>query len=117
MFHDDCLAACASWIANTRSLWAQLHVGPPGDIGELAGAVEPQRVATRWVAGGPTLTSIDVLRWERVRGVPGYPQRITHLSFWTEPENGQCWLTTPLTPILVPHNATLEIPAGIKARL
>lgn len=118
MIHEPLYAWAARQIAGTQELWAQLHIGDPGDGGLLGGAVEDRRQPTGWLAGDiAVLTSVQLLRWDNVKGIPGYPQRITHLSFWTAPSDGECWLSSPVTPINVPHGATLEIPPGIRVRL
>lgn len=118
MICDAFYAWVARQVAAVGESWVQLHIGDPGDDGILAGAVDGRRMATTWMADAATLTSTRVLRWDNVQGIPGYPQRVTHLSFWTAPQDGACWFTTPLTaPVNVPHGATLEIPAGIKVPL
>lgn len=94
--------------------WCQLHVADPGPDGMLGGAVERSRREIRWGRlEGSRVFSQNPLMWDRVAGVPGFPQTICYLSVWSAPEGGMCWMRTPVVPVRVPHEASLEIPAGI----
>jgi len=110
---DFYMVALDSWLAAWPA-WAQLHVSDPGPRGELGGAVERRRVQVRWERTGPLeARSTNTLLWSEVAGIPGYPQRYTHLSLWSAAEGGMCWSYAQMQPMIVPHLATFEVPAGI----
>lgn len=99
---------------HTTSSWAQLHTGDPGCDGLLSGAIDRRRMGVSWsTATATALVATNALVWNQVQGIPGFPQTITHVSIWSGPEDGMCWAVVPLTPVTVPHLATLEIPIGL----
>lgn len=109
-FHAVALDA---WLASWPS-WAQLHIADPGPRGEMGGAVESRRMEVRWRRTAPTVvTSTNPLVWSEVQGIPGYPQRYTHLSLWSAPQGGMLWSYGRMEPMIVPHLSTFEIPPGI----
>jgi hypothetical protein len=102
----------------TTSAWAQLHAGDPGSDGVLCGCIDRRRIQIEWLPQqGPNLVSGNSLIWSEVQGVPGFPQTIDHITVWSEPTGGVCWAILPITPIRVPHLATLEIPMGLTLQL
>ena len=107
-----------SLFKQTTTGYAQLHTGDPGPDGLLAGCVDNRRVEIRWGAQQATsLVAENALVWKEVQGIPGFPQTVTHISIWSDPNGGVCWACIPVNPIRVPHLATLEIPIGLTLNL
>ncbi len=100
---------------STETCWAQLHTSNPGDQGELGQSIDRRRQPVRWSpVEQASVATANALRWDNFQGIPGYPTRIQWLSLWSAPSEGKCWATIPLMPIVVPHLATFELPAGIR---
>lgn len=118
MLCDALLEHMADTFRRTTSTWAQLHTGDPGPDGHMAGCIDGRRVEIRWSpVPGTSLVAENALHWREVQGIPGFPQTVTHLSLWSDPDGGRCWAVVPLAPIRVPHLATLEIPIGLTVSL
>lgn len=118
MLTDAFTILALSLFKRTTTSWAQLHTADPGPAGLLGCSSDRRRVGVRWEEGeGTALVATNSLLWPEVQGIPGFPQTVTHLTIWSEPEDGQCWAIVPLAPVRVPHLATLEIPIGLTISL
>lgn len=118
MVSDHFCTYVLSLFKQTSTAYAQLHTSDPGPDGLLGGCNDSRRLEVVWGAQeGPELVSSNSLIWSEVQGIPGFPQLITHITLWAAPFGGKCWAVIPISPIRVPHLATLEIPAGMTLRL
>lgn len=118
MLSDEFCTLVLSMFRQTATVWAQLHTSDPGPEGLLGQVVDRRRLEVRWgEQQGPALVSQSPLIWRELQGVPGFPQTVTHLSLWSDPNQGVRWATLQIPAVRVPHLATLEIPAGLTLRL
>jgi hypothetical protein len=118
MVSEEFCTYTLSLFKQTTTAWAQLHSGEPGDDGLMSQVIDGRRLEVRWGdQQGPALVSQSPLIWRELKGVPGFPQEITHVTLWSNPTQGVRWATLRIPAVRVPHLATFEIPAGLTLRL
>lgn len=81
-------AICRNTPFSVAALYAQLHIGDPGEAGTAFGAAETsrQQVSFGLSVAGVSLND-QVVSWSGVAATETY----SHVSFWDSAVGGNCW--------------------------
>lgn len=89
-------------------LWAQLHVGDPGQGGDNSASETSRQAVTFTAPVTRDSTNVDALIWPAMAAT----ETVSHLSIWDDSTGGDCWL---IGSIDAPEDVTAGEPFTIDA--